>query len=189
MAQAQQAQEVVVTGIRAAIESSIATKRNADSIVEAVSAEDIGKLRRLATPEVVSHFAEELTDNAGRGVVNTVSDVKLVKGDLLRVFVMGKGAGWGQAVPESLRNGNWVYASYLADARRKGPEDLTTCRACHLPLANKDFVQKNPAAAMTAASRAHFERGADKSVMVLSPVGLSGPNLGAYETAPLTICV
>jgi len=37
-------QTIVVTGIRRAIETSIATKRNADQIVEAVSAEDIGKL-------------------------------------------------------------------------------------------------------------------------------------------------
>ena len=35
---------VVVTGIRAAIEESIDTKREASSIVEAISAEDIGKL-------------------------------------------------------------------------------------------------------------------------------------------------
>lgn len=35
---------VTVTGIRAGIESAIALKRNADSIVEAISAEDIGKL-------------------------------------------------------------------------------------------------------------------------------------------------
>ena len=37
-------QTVTITGIRHAIESSIATKRESDSIVEAVSAEDIGKL-------------------------------------------------------------------------------------------------------------------------------------------------
>ncbi|MDP1899253.1 MAG: TonB-dependent receptor [Rubrivivax sp.] len=48
-AQAQQAQPadaqtVVVTGMRRSIESSIAVKRNADSIVEAISAEDLGKL-------------------------------------------------------------------------------------------------------------------------------------------------
>ena len=45
-ANAQQANldTVTVTGIRHAIESSIATKRNSDSIVEAISAEDIGKL-------------------------------------------------------------------------------------------------------------------------------------------------
>ena len=37
-------EEVVVTGIRCSIETSIATKRESTSIVEAVSAEDIGKL-------------------------------------------------------------------------------------------------------------------------------------------------
>ncbi len=76
------------------------------------------------------------------GKLATGPDGKLMKADLLRVFVMGKGAGWGQDVPEALRNGNWVYASYLADGRTKGPEDLATCRACHLPLANKDFVHR-----------------------------------------------
>jgi len=40
----QAAGELVVTGIRASIESAIATKRNADGIVEALNAEDIGKL-------------------------------------------------------------------------------------------------------------------------------------------------
>lgn len=44
-AQAQQASDtVVVTGIRHAVETSIQTKRDNDSIVEAVTAEDIGKL-------------------------------------------------------------------------------------------------------------------------------------------------
>ena len=75
------------------------------------------------------------------GTLATGPDGKLVKGDLLRVFVMGKGAGWGQATAAPLRNGNWVYASYLANGQ-KGPEDLATCRACHLPVANKDFVHR-----------------------------------------------
>lgn len=48
VAQAQQSNTtldtVVVSGLRHAIETSIATKKNSDSIVEAVSAEDIGKL-------------------------------------------------------------------------------------------------------------------------------------------------
>ena len=68
-------------------------------------------------------------------------DGKLVKADLLRVFVMGKNRGWGQGVPEALRNGNWVYASYLPSGA-KGPEDTTTCRGCHRPLADKDFVHR-----------------------------------------------
>ena len=37
-------EEVVVTGIRHSIESSVAAKRESDSVVEAISAEDIGKL-------------------------------------------------------------------------------------------------------------------------------------------------
>ncbi len=37
-------QTVTITGIRRGIESAIATKKNADGVVEAISAEDIGKL-------------------------------------------------------------------------------------------------------------------------------------------------
>ena len=44
LALAQQAeQQVTVTGIRRAVESAIAIKKEADSIVEAVTSEDIGK--------------------------------------------------------------------------------------------------------------------------------------------------
>jgi hemoglobin len=28
----------------------------------------------------------------------------------------------------------------MADAKTKAPDDLATCRACHLPLADKDYV-------------------------------------------------
>lgn len=55
----------------------------------AYSAEDIASLRRLATPEVVSYFAEELSDNASRGLVNTISDVKLLQGDLAEAWREG----------------------------------------------------------------------------------------------------
>jgi predicted lipid-binding transport protein (Tim44 family) len=48
----------------------------------AYSREDIEALRRLATPEMVRHFDEELADNRRRGVVNRVTDVKLLQGDL-----------------------------------------------------------------------------------------------------------
>jgi iron complex outermembrane receptor protein len=42
--QNEQLQEVVVTGIRASLEQSIELKRNADSVVDVVTAEDIGKM-------------------------------------------------------------------------------------------------------------------------------------------------
>ena len=69
------------------------------------------------------------------------SDGKFVKGELLKIAVMGKGAGWGESVtPVELKNGDWIYAIYLADAKTKAPDDTTTCRACHLPLADKDYI-------------------------------------------------
>ena len=54
--QAADAQQVTVTGIRRAIETSVATKRNADSIVEAVSAEDIGKLPETSIAESLARL-------------------------------------------------------------------------------------------------------------------------------------
>lgn len=73
------------------------------------------------------------------GTLETGPDGKLVKGELLRAFVMGKNKGWGEDVPEALRNGNWVYASYLGNGQ-KGPEPGAACRGCHTPLKDKDFV-------------------------------------------------
>ena len=53
---AQVEQTVVVTGIRRSIESSIATKRNADQIVESITAEDIGKLPQTSIAESLARL-------------------------------------------------------------------------------------------------------------------------------------
>jgi predicted lipid-binding transport protein (Tim44 family) len=44
--------------------------------------EDLTALRAHTTPEMLSYFSEELAQNASRGVVNQMSDVKLLQGDL-----------------------------------------------------------------------------------------------------------
>jgi predicted lipid-binding transport protein (Tim44 family) len=44
--------------------------------------EDLAALRTRVTPEMLSYFSEELADNASRGVVNEIADVKLLQGDL-----------------------------------------------------------------------------------------------------------
>lgn len=71
----------------------------------------------------------------------TGSDGKLIKGDLAKVFVMTKGDGWGQDVPDNLKNGNWVFSAFGPDGKPLA-EDFTKCRACHAPLAAKDFVHR-----------------------------------------------
>ena len=51
-----QVEEVVVTGIRSSIESSIASKRQNSSIVEVVTAEDIGKLPDVSIAESLARL-------------------------------------------------------------------------------------------------------------------------------------
>ena len=48
----------------------------------AYSAGALGKLREIATPEMVGYFSEQLSANASRGVENKVDQVKLEQGDL-----------------------------------------------------------------------------------------------------------
>lgn len=65
----------------------------------------------------------------------------LEKGELSKVFVMGKHAGWGQDVPEKLKNGTWVFAAYDPGGKPLA-EDFTKCRTCHAPVAQNDFVHR-----------------------------------------------
>jgi predicted lipid-binding transport protein (Tim44 family) len=51
-------------------------------IQSAYSAEDINALRSKVTPEMLSYFSEQFAENASRGVVNKVDNVRLEQGDL-----------------------------------------------------------------------------------------------------------
>lgn len=64
---------------------------------------------------------------------------RLVKGNLMHVYVMGKEANWGGDAPEALRNGNWIYSAYKPDGSANTPI-VNTCRGCHTPLKKEDFV-------------------------------------------------
>jgi predicted lipid-binding transport protein (Tim44 family) len=55
----------------------------------AYGAEDLNRLRRQVTPEMLSYFSEELAANASTGVINKVSDVKLLQGDLAEAWREG----------------------------------------------------------------------------------------------------
>lgn len=66
-----------------------AFERLLGEVQTAWSNEDLGKLHTLATPEMVSYFTQDLDANKARGVVNTVSDVKLLQGDLAEAWREG----------------------------------------------------------------------------------------------------
>ena len=76
----------------------------------AYGAEDLSRLRQRVTPEVLSYYAEELAANTSRGVLNRISDVKLLQGDL----------------SEAWREGN---AEYATVAMRYSLNDETVDRA------------------------------------------------------------
>jgi predicted lipid-binding transport protein (Tim44 family) len=59
-------------------------------IQSAFSTEDLPALRGMVTPEMLSYFSEQLAGNASRGLVNRVSDVKLLQGDLAEAWREGR---------------------------------------------------------------------------------------------------
>jgi len=67
-----------------------AFERLLGDIQAAWSNEDVNKLHTLASPEMVSYFTQDLQANNARGVVNKVSDVKLLQGDLAEAWREGE---------------------------------------------------------------------------------------------------
>jgi predicted lipid-binding transport protein (Tim44 family) len=53
------------------------------------STEDLSTLRAKVTPEMLSYFSEQLAGNASRGLINRVTDVRLLQGDLAEAWREG----------------------------------------------------------------------------------------------------
>jgi predicted lipid-binding transport protein (Tim44 family) len=66
-----------------------AFERLLSDIQLAYSAEDVNALRTKVTPEMLSYFSEQLAENASRGVVNKVEQVRLEQGDLAEAWREG----------------------------------------------------------------------------------------------------
>jgi iron complex outermembrane recepter protein len=72
-APAAEAEEIIVTGIRASLQASQALKRNADTIVDAISAEDVGKFPDANIAESLQRITGVSIDrNGGDGQFITV---------------------------------------------------------------------------------------------------------------------
>jgi predicted lipid-binding transport protein (Tim44 family) len=66
-----------------------AFERLLGEVQAAYSAEDLNALRAKVTPEMLSYFSEQLAENASRGVVNKISNVRLEQGDLAETWREG----------------------------------------------------------------------------------------------------
>ena len=80
---------VAGTPIEVKPEDYEAFERTLGEVQTAYSNEDLAALRSRVTPEMLSYYAEELAANAARGVVNKITDVKLLQGDLSEAWREG----------------------------------------------------------------------------------------------------
>jgi hypothetical protein len=89
---------------------------------------------------VMDLFAAQ-KDAAGAPVHD--SNGAMLKGALMKTFVMGKDSGWGNYVSSDLRNGDWLYSAYGPDGKTPTADPMPPCFSCHLPLgASQDWVQR-----------------------------------------------
>ena len=148
-AAADASQTVTVTGIRRGIENAINIKKNADSIVEAISAEDIGKLPDVSVAEAISRLpglSTQRDKQTGRAASVSVRGLApdfttgTLNGREQASTSDSRGVNFDQ-FPAELLGGVLVYKSPVADQLNQGlgaTIDLRTVR----PL---DFAKRTAA--------------------------------------------
>lgn len=67
------------------------------------------------------------------------SDGYFVAEKPLLYTAMATGAGWGNGIPQMLRNGNWNYAVFSLDKAHR-PINQAECLACHKPLDSVSYT-------------------------------------------------
>jgi hypothetical protein len=106
---------------------------------EAASIHDLAALPYPDGSVIVMEWARPL--RAADGSLLTDGDGLWRKGEVVRVDVMRRGAGFGVAYGDR-RAGEWEFASYRADGRPVEPGvDASKCAACHSTATTaRDFV-------------------------------------------------
>lgn len=72
------------------------------------------------------------------GATITMEDFRDNK--LYRYVVMQKQKGYGADLPETLRNGEWLFQSFTPNKEVNMNERLSRCMACHKPMAASDYL-------------------------------------------------
>ena len=84
----------------------------------------------------------------------TGSDGYYTPDKLLLYTAMARDAGWGDDIPDMLKNENWNYAIFTTDKKHRAGVNQAECLACHKPLdkVSYTFTLKELAAAKEAAA-------------------------------------
>jgi len=73
-------------------------------------------------------------------VVENLSAKDGVPGQVESYAAMESRAGWGDEVPEILRNGDWSYALFDGQKTLRADFNYARCLACHKPKADSSYV-------------------------------------------------
>ncbi len=88
--------EVIVTGIRSSLQSALNEKRSADSLIEVIKAQDIGKLPDQNLAEVLENITGiQITRTAGVGTNVQIRGTDDNRTEINGVSTVGSGAGRG----------------------------------------------------------------------------------------------
>ena len=201
-AQPQQLETVTVTGIRKGIEAAISVKRNSVSIVEAISAEDIGKLPDSSIAESIARLPG-LTAQRVNGRAQEVQ-IRGLAGQFATTLLNGReqvSTGDNRSAefdqyPSELLSGVTIYKTpdaALMGQGISGTIDLQTVRplnfasrtmAVNLRGEKNSLGRLNPGAASDKGSRFSFsyiDQFADRTVGVaLGYARLDSPNQNNY---------
>lgn len=144
--EAQQAQQVVVTGMRASLQQAQDIKHNASQIVDSIVADDIGKLPDANVAEALQRVTGvQISRDQGEGAQVQVRGLSQIETLLngREIFTAGKERGLSfQDVPSELLGAADVYKTGTADQLEGGIGGLIDLRTRH-PL---DFSADKEAA-------------------------------------------
>jgi cytochrome c553 len=73
----------------------------------------------------------------------TGADGFFVSDRLVAYALMAQGPGWGNDIPEILRNGDWNYAVFTPDMKLRPGVSTGECLACHKPLDKANYLFSN----------------------------------------------
>jgi plastocyanin len=142
---------------------------------EAVDAAKAGKPLPAGTVITLVQYRAQV-DSQG----NPLKDARgrFLRGDLVGYAVMEKRAGWGDAYPDSLRNGDWEFAAFTADGKLNDKANYSACFVCHKPHAGQDYVISYPALA-----------GRVAPAMAAAPSGSTPVAIAGFAFGPGTVTV
>ena len=61
-------------------------------------------------------------------------------GEVYRLFVMQKGADWGQDYDDATRTDDWQFQWYWPDGSINEAENTERCRSCHMSRADRSYM-------------------------------------------------